>query len=912
MLKRLFSLVFLLLPALPANAHPVVKISAHATPRARFAAQKLRTAVASLPGDERILLAQRQDALLKRFDGEIPQFWPGAKEAFLLRRIGNTIIVAGVDASGVLYGAEELADRVRAAGALPAHLNFEDHPQLQIRGAVIGLQKPEITYEGAEYDYRYTPSNFPWFYNKAEWIQYLNQLAEQRTNALFLWNGHPFTSLLRLPKYPEAQELPTAQLEKNIAMYHWLTAEADKRGIWILQGFYNIHLSHTFARAHHLPYHLSTPTPLATAYTKYVISEFMRQYPHVGLFVTLGEALGPHYGAEWLKNAILPGVREGLAKQEKEVGHPVEEPPIVIRAHATDIADVLNTGLPLYGNIDTMFKWNGESLTWTNVRGPVKKEFEMLVAKSHIAIANIHLLSDLEPFRWGDPKFIEQTTQNFVKIGIGGAHVYPLRYWDWPYTADATKPRLLQTDRDWIWFASWARYEWNPERDPKTEHIYWRNQFAERFASAVAVNAQGHSPMISGLADGAAAAGRPVVLTQEEEQTGEHLLDAYELAGTCAPRILPWVGITEGNRQVLSLGMTMPQLIDAQRFGPAKTLWTGDAPDGERLDEWVSNEMQHVPHHGINPLSATAASAADAAKAVNEATAAASGISASAVPEYRRVVNDFKSIAALMNFYDAKTQAAAQVLEYGYDHNFRHLTAARTLLAKSVEDFAQLTALTNTTYIDAAGMETSQRRIPVIGGPQTSHWRDLLPVYRRELTTFDQRLKVLKSGGNAGATATSEQPLSQVSFTLGSGAGEAFTVGKGASLLADKDIAVTALNPRLVGLRGIRIPAHGEYPIHFTLSRPAQVLVAFLRPRGSNVSSDTEQWNLFLPDGITARKEPVSVWAKPLPAGENELDLGEGTYVILGFVPENTHVSSGVQWDKQGKQQPDLDWLFEN
>ena len=28
----------------------------------------------------------------------------------------------------------------------------------------------------------------------------------------------------------------------------------------------------------------------------------------------------------------------------------------------------------------------------------------------------------------------------------------------------------------------------------------------------------------------------------------------------------------------------MPQLIDAKRYNPAETLWTGDAPDGERLE----------------------------------------------------------------------------------------------------------------------------------------------------------------------------------------------------------------------------------------------------------------------------------------------------------------------------------------
>ena len=166
-------------------------------------------------------------------------------------------------------------------------------------------------------------------------------------------------------------------------------------------------------------------------------------------------------------------MKDGLAEQAKAVGHPVPEPPIVVRAHATDIYDVMAQAKPLYSNIDTMFKWNGESLTWTDVRGPVEDEFKKLVAASNIEIANIHLLSNLEPFRWGDPDFIRQTESNFVRIGIGGLHLYPLRYWDWPYTADNTTPRLMQMDRDWIWYQAWARYAWNPERDPAKEHAYW-------------------------------------------------------------------------------------------------------------------------------------------------------------------------------------------------------------------------------------------------------------------------------------------------------------------------------------------------------------------------------------------------------------------------------------------------------
>ena len=77
-------------------------------------------------------------------------------------------------------------------------------------------------------------------------------------------------------------------------------------------------------------------------------------------------------------------------------------------------------------------------------------------------------------------------------------------------------------------------------------------------------------------------------------EAGEHCWRPTRWRGSAQPKLLPRIGITEGNRQVLSLGMTMPQLIDAARFNPAETLWTGDAPDGERLDEWVANEVKEA------------------------------------------------------------------------------------------------------------------------------------------------------------------------------------------------------------------------------------------------------------------------------------------------------------------------------
>ncbi len=861
-----------------ASTVPVIT-EKNASSRELWGAEQLRAALADVhaaPAGARILIGLRTAPAIDRLP--LPEFWPQARESFLIRQVGRTWVIAGSDSSGILYGELELAGRIRAAHALPAAIDDIEHPALKLRGACIGMQKQEITYDGAEYDYPYTRTNFPFFYDKAAWIKYLDLLAEERYNALYLWNGHPFSSLLKLPKYPEAQEISTAQLDENIALFTWLTAEADKRGIWVLQGFYNIHLSHTFARAHHLPYHLSAPNPVAAAYTRYAISEFVREYPHAGLMMTLGEALSPHYGAEWLSETIIPGVKDGL----KELGS-TEEPPIVVRAHATDIDAVLKAATPLYSNIDTMFKWNGESLTWTNVRGSVRDRFKMLAENSNVAIANVHLLSNLEPFRWGDPDFVRQTLTNFQRIGIEGLHVYPLRYWDWPWSGDSTTPRLQQTDRDWIWFAAWGRYAWNPNRDPEKERAYWAAQFAARYGS---------------------------------NEAGEKLLEAYTLAGPCQPRLLPRIGITEGNRQAFTLGMTMPQLIDPQRFNPALTLWTGDAPAGERLADYVAEEVKHEAHHGETPIGVSDETVEASARAVAAAEAAGPFVSKNH-DEYERVVNDMRSISLLMQYYNAKTKAAEQVLLYGYDRNAAHLTQAVDLLVQSVDRFRALNAIAGPAYLTATSMETTQRQIPFRGGMnQFPNWQQCLPMYEKEIATFRKRIAQL----NAGQKIEDNKPaktFSQVDFTLKPGAGEAFTVEKGTNLFADSNSAISSLAPELAGMKGIRIsPATGG-TLHFDLSQPAQVLVGFVvnaSKKQSVLDPETEQWNLVLLNAVAAPKVPtMAVWAKPLPAGANELDLGKGQYVVLGFIPADQHILPRVNLAQASAEggQPNLDWLFE-
>lgn len=877
---RYLSLCSLFLYASNGMGAVPVTTAPDAAPRELLGADRLRTALVSVTvPDVKVLAGVRGSAIFSAYQ-PLPEFAAGSTEAFHLIRKGNAILVVGSDPSGVLYGSGELARRVREAGnKLPDPLDFADHPQFLLRGPCIGMQKTAITYDGAMYDYRYTPEEFGFFYDKALWTRYLDFLLENRMNTLYLWNGHPFTSLLKLPKYPDAQELTGDQLARNMEMFRWLVTESDKRGIWVIQAFYNIHISHALAKARGLAFQHSTPTEFTSQYTRYCIGEFIKTYPNVGLMMTLGEALRPEYGPEWLTKTIIPGVKDGM----RELGI-TKEPPIIVRAHATRIEEAMQQALPLYKNLYTMHKWNGESLTWTDVRGEVLRMHKSLVDLGSTHIVNIHLLSNLEPWRWGSPTFIQQTLQSCQRIGIRGVHIYPLRYWDWPNSAD--NPPELQFERDWIWFEAWARYAWNPNRDPAQERRYWIERIAAHYGA---------------------------------EQAAAHILDAYELSGICAPKMLPRIGITEGNRQSFTLGMLMTQLIDPVRYNALTLLWEGDAPPGERLDDWVRKEWEHRPHEGETPIGVADEVSASATRAVAAAEAAQPFVTRDR-EEFARFLNDMKCIETQYRYYNAKTRSAALVLRYGYSHDLNDLKQAEALLTESLEQYRHLVALTDKTYREGPSVHSSSRRIPFLGAPgRYTHWRDCLPVYERELATFQRNLKTLETSGAITRTAD-RPPLPGVSVKLSGGAGETFRVEPGTKLYTDKDLVLQEIAPELRGLTGIRIPddaaSKDGVRLEVDLPEPAQVLVGFFRSekRGAAAAPPKDEWEPILRNGIAVEGQPgFTVYSHALPAGKSGLDFGHGAYVVLGFIKRDAQPEPRMVFFSQAaaSQRPDLDWLFE-
>lgn len=847
-----------------------------------------------LHGDESIAWLQKEELLL------FHTFKETCEGFYLASCAGSLTVVCGTDETGVLYGCMALREKIREENRIPEELAVFDAPDFKLRGPVVGLQKTKIEPPRRTYEYPITPSRFPWFYDKALWETFLDELLDMRCNVLYIWSGHPFSSLVKLERYPEALEVTDDEYRLNHEVFTWLAQECDRRGIWLVLKFYNIHIPYPFAIAHHLDPLQSSIHPLVADYTEECIVAFIKEYPHIGLMVCLGEALrGTQNKTDWFVNTIVPAVKKGMQQAGLE-----QEPPIILRGHDCDAYGAMQLAQKQYKNLYTMWKYNGEGLTTYLPRGNWQKTHLQLAGAGTTHIMNVHILADLEPFRYMAPLYIQKCVQaGQYRLGANGLHLYPLFYWDWPYSPDNTQPRLLQMERDKLWFRAWFRYAWKPDRDEETEKLYWAQVFSRRY---------GVSP-----------------------HNGSLMLNALEAAGRCAPEILGRVGITEGNRQTLSLGMTMSQLTNVKDYRPNLELWNSVAAKGEQPDTWVEREKAGQPHIGETPYDMVHRVTALARQA-KEWMGAVLDTTPDACAELVRINQDIQAIFHMSNFYADKVLAAMEVLRYkaGMDRNcygdISLLRRAAVYLESSLKSYRALTALTEKTYLYANSMQTPQRKIPFPDGEKYGHWRDCEPLYEKEYECFLRNIRRLENHSFCAEQDDAPRAaLRPATFRLAPGQEETaqlFPMQPGESISLDTARKLQRLAPELCGLTGVRTDFEkafeGKLSVTLELMQDSYILIGYMKAPAlqwlqvpdleTNTHADDREGLAVLYRGaVQAEGCPIiDIHAFRYEAGVHTLYFGTGAYLIAGVIgAEKRPLPREV--DYNGKVANTLDWLYE-
>ena len=885
--KNILLAFCLLLPcAAVAKVKVVVKDS---TPQTQYAASRLD----GLQGNATITIALRN---------------AGEAEGFTISTRGKRITITGNDPSGAIYGANYVRENFALLTQKSRKSTISSLPEMKLRGACVGLQKTVYLPGHRVYEYPYTPENFPWFYDRDLWIRYLDLLAENNMNTVYLWNGHPFASLVKLKDYPFAPEVDDATMQKNQEMFGFLVDEADRRGIRVIQMFYNIILSKPFADH----YGLKTQdrnrpiTPLISDYTRKSIAAFVEKYPRVGFLVCLGEAMsGIETDIKWMTETIIPGIKDGLQASGR-----TDTPPIILRNHDTDGPAVLAASLPLYPNIYTMNKYTGESLTTYEPGGPWGETHRQLAAAAPIHIDNVHILANLEPWRWSSPAFTQKAVQAMHRVHHSkGLHLYPqASYWDWPYTADRVDDgsRLLQIDRDWMWYKAWGRYAWNCHRGDDRE--YWTQQLSDYYG-------------IDSISAG-------------------HLLNAYDEVGEIAPKLLRRFGITEGNRQTLLLGMRMAQLVNPYKFTIYPGFYESCGPQGEKLIEYVEKEWKGDKHVGELPLDIAQQCIDHGLKAAEELLDSLQQPTRHQ-DELKRVLCDFSCYLTFAHSFQKKVLAAQQVLNYKWTKDIKYLDAAVPLLEESLGAWKILSILTEDTYLYANSMQTSQRRVPV-GGDNGNFktWSDMLPVYEEELEALKANIAKLRSPKTVtdsliaaataapvtltyvGAPASSEQFASLSTLSGNSQSIPTLALQGGAQLFEQRPEQIDKVAPELRRLQGLVLNRDttriAGTTVAFSTNRPVKMLVGFFqdddpkwaKPPKLEIDATGNEYGQAEPILTNAvamtNMPPVNIHAYHFDKGQHVINLPKGIIMVAGFTSDDIRPrDAGLMGAGD-----EVDWLF--
>jgi hypothetical protein len=685
-------------------------------------------------------------------------------EAFsILHQPGKPETIVGGGPAGVLYGVQEfLAQKDASPPVGPTALEKPDFP---LRGTALFLMKD------GSYDYELTPAEFPWFYDRELLTHFLDYLFASRFNAIFLWSGNVFPSLVELPEYPDARTLSREQLLANQEQFRWFTDQCAKRNISVLVHFYNIHLTKALAQSRGIPLHYSAPDPFAAKFMRYTLGRFLTEFASVGLYVCPGEVLESKYHAQWIRDVILKAAVDSgrhplvVVRDWNLLSGPFKE-----KCH--------------YDNLFTELKHNVEMIVspvpdtrhafWVALDTPggeaaapragrIASPGVSRVDGRYKHIVNLHEAADVKPFRWASPLFIHEMAAEWQKARVDGAEVYGRSSWRWPYTLDKLAPdgkgvrnmlperpegrgrprrepeqaqnvpdpfstpgpKLLTFERDALWLEAFGRYLWKVDRDLQTEAGYWRRRLAARFGSSEAgrllyewYNLTG--PILPGLQNLTSVANGnlfPTVIAKE--QTVDAILAArttieHDIQVNAARPTDPYAKSQHYPSRPVDTFFFERYRAQYKAANLTSRYTMPVAEYAERLAKGQQVADAMTPDKVTDLMVKLAGESQELARQA-ETAATTNKVDAAGY------VTDSQAIRLIAEYYQAKIKAAIEKQLWQLTRDDRHRDALLKHMEGSVSTYRKLVELTNRTYIMPTDLGTGYS------------WRDGLKTAEQDL-----------------------------------------------------------------------------------------------------------------------------------------------------------------------------------
>jgi hypothetical protein len=224
-------------------------------------------------------------------------------------------------------------------------------------------------------------------------------------------------------------------------------------------------------------------------------------------------------------------------------------------------------------------------------------------------------------------------------------------------------------------------------------------------------------------------------------------------------------------------------------------------------------------------------------------------------------------------------------------------------------------------------MQTAQRRIPISGINGTNKtWKELLPLYQLELDNLKRNVSMLKNKGNSSEIRKKNEVFLPAKVEILNNEIKTIPLQKGQMIYSDKDFKIEKVAEELQNLSALQLNNNHQQEqgtvLRFENAKPVKVLVGYFNGNSNSIltpptletnaqandrgQADIKIANALLIPGLY----PVNVYSYSYPAGKNELILGKGQVLVLGFIEGNQEIiTSDAGLAETGIKAP-IDWLF--
>lgn len=659
----------------------------------------------------------------------------------LTREADGGFGVRAGDAVGAMYGLQSLAAQLRAN----APLDYRDEagrPAHAFRALKFNL--PWDAYRSNEALTQHTAT----CRDPAFWAALLDMMAENRFNALTLWNLHPWPYLIRPTHFPEASPFNDAELAEWQLLFHTIFRLARERGIETYLVNWNIFVSPEFAAAHALPgrANLTTARGLTAAqeelvkrYNRECVTQVLNEYPDLtGIGLSLGEAMGGVTAAfreQWILDTIVAGVQQ--ANRPARLIHRVPFSAGLANGGETSRAtedltraaleSITGVGLPIV--IEAKFNWSHahSSPKLIKVHGGALSDAYSNPPPDHFRMAWMMRNEDFFTLRWGEPDFIREViARNSDPASVTGYFVGSECYIPaLDYFSKLPPDRRTWTyafERQWLFYLEWGRLLY----DPGTPDTVFIAAFAERYRDAAA----SLGPAFAGI-----------------------LFNAWRTASRVPLRLTSFVDI-DNDKSFYAEGFLARDGVDSSTFLDLDLLTRKPTLDPSCLS--IADYAARVVHDQPIPTDRlTPVALANLLDSEGRSVAAPlERIPPPTNPALAQELTDLRAWASLGRYFAAKLRAGVELQLFRLTGDESHRTAARAHLHTAIGHWRELAAVTDAAYravplTHLHYYEPGERernaadpkfaaRVAAPFEDNTFSWSRLLPFVEADLTLIDQ------------------------------------------------------------------------------------------------------------------------------------------------------------------------------